>query len=139
MSAADSRGSMGRKPHYDVSKTDAQPSPKGMLKHEMSEDLPGGNVELKTPSGFLSGLKGILADHSANPSDSTLVGLKGPGSTTKTQSSRKGIEEGKPYPYPTGPDTTVASDSDNENFGAHSSNNIKNGKGPKQPKTHKWE
>ena len=125
MSAADSRGSMGRKPHYDVTKTDAQPSPKGTLKHEMSEDMPEGDVELKTPSGFLSGLRGVLSDRAANMSNSDYVGIKGPGSTAKTQSSRPGVEKGKPYPYPTGPNTTVSGNSHNDNYGAHSSNNIK--------------
>lgn len=127
------------KAHYDVTKTSSQKAAKSNLKHEMSEAAPSGDFAPKTPSGMLSGLRGVLADRASNKSDSRSVGASGPGSTAKTQSSRPGIDYGKPYPYPTGPDTTVSSDSDNENFGSQSSNNIKHGKGPKQPKTHKME
>ena len=125
------------KHHELVTKTKSQPSSKSKLKHEMSEAMPSGNVELKTPSGLLSGLRGVLADRPSNQANSRSVGSGGTG--YKTQSMEKGVEADKPYIYPTGPNTTVASDSDNENYGSKSSNNIKHGKGPKQPSTHKWE
>jgi len=123
--------------HKLVTKTKNQPSSKSKLKHEMSEAMPSGNVELKTPSGLLSGLRGVLADRPSNQPNSRSVGSGGTG--YKPQSMGKGVEEDKPYIYPTGPNTTVASDSDNENYGSKSSNNIKHGKGPKQLATHKWE
>lgn len=108
------------KAHATVTKTSSQPSSKSTLKHEMSEAMPSGNVELKTPSGFLSGLSGI--NQPSNKSDSRSVGA---GSGAKNQSSLKGLGGDNLYIYPTGPDTTVSSDSDNENFGSASANNIK--------------
>ena len=112
------------KANHTVTKTTSQPDPKGTLKHEMSEAMPGGSYEPKTPSGMLSGLKGVLADRPANQSNSKSVGQPGYGDLT--QSSRAGLNSDKAgYPYPTGSDTTVSSDSDNENYGSQSSNNIK--------------
>ena len=112
------------KQHYDVTSTTSQPHPKSTLKHEMSEAMPGGSYEPKTPSGMLSGLKGVLADRPANQSNSKSVGQPGYGDLT--QSSRAGLNSDKAgYPYPTGSDTTVSSDSYNENYGSQSSNNIK--------------
>ena len=112
------------KANHTVTKTTSQPDPKGTLKHEMSEAMPGGSYEPKTPSGMLSGLKGVLADRPANQSNSKSVGQPGYGDLT--QSSRAGLDSDKAgYPYPTGSDTTVSSDSDNENYGSQSSNNIK--------------
>ena len=107
-----------------VTETKNQPHPKSTLKREMSEAMPGGSYEPKTPSGMLSGLKGVLADRPANQSNSKSVGQPGYGDLT--QSSRAGLNSDKAgYPYPTGSDTTVSSDSDNENYGSQSSNNIK--------------
>jgi hypothetical protein len=112
-----------------VTETKNQPHPKSTLKHEMSEAMPGGSYEPKTPSGVLSGLKGVLADRPANQSNSKSIGQGGYGK--KVQSERTSVETGsEKYPYPTGSDTTVSSDSDNENYGSQSSNNIKK---------HKWE
>lgn len=126
------------KAHHDVTVTTSQPRAKSTLKHEMSEAMPGGSYEPKTPSGMLSGLRGVLADCAANKSDDKKVGQPGYGDLT--QSSKSGLNSGKAsYIYPTGSDTTVSSDSDNENFGSQSSNNIKHGKGPKQSSTHKYE
>ena len=126
------------KAHYDVTATKSQPHAKSNLKHEMSEAMPSGSYEPKTPSGMLSGLKGVLADRPANQSNSKSVGQPGYGDLT--QSSKPGLNSDKGnYPYPTGSGTTVSSDSNNENYGSQSSNNIKHGKGPKQPSTHKYE
>ena len=112
------------KQHYDVTSTTSQPHPKSTLKHEMSEAMPGGSYEPKTPSGMLSGLKGVLADRPANQSNSKSIGQGGYGK--KVQSERTSVETGsEKYLYPTGSDTTVSSDSDNENYGSQSSNNIK--------------
>ena len=44
------------KQHYDVTSTTSQPHPKSTLKHEMSEAMPSGSYEPKTPSGILCGL-----------------------------------------------------------------------------------
>ena len=129
------KSSMGRKPHYDVTATDAQPHSKSTLKHEMSEAMPGGDYAPKTPSGMFGGLRGTLADRPSNQSNSKAVGA---GANARNQSSQSGMGGGGKYIWPTGPDTTVSSDSDNENFGSMSTNNI-HGKGPKQPKTHKYE
>ena len=110
--------------HYDVTATKSQPHAKSLLKHEMSEAMPSGNYEPKTPSGLLSGLKGVLADRAANKPDDKKVGQPGYGDLT--QSSKSGLNSDNiSYPYPTGSDTTVSSDSDNENFGSQSANNIK--------------
>jgi len=126
------------KAHYDVTATKSQPRAKSNLKHEMSEAMPSGDYAPKTPSGMLSGLRGVLAEHAANSSSSKSIGQGGYGK--KVQSERTSAETGSEnYPYPTGPNTTVASDSDNENYGSQSSNNIRHGKGPKQPSTHKYE
>lgn len=126
------------KVHHEVTATKSQPRSKSTLKHEMSEAMPGGSYEPKTPSGMLSGLRGVLADCAANKSDDKKVGQPGYGDLT--QSSKSGLNSDKvSYIYPTGSNTTVSSDSDNENFGSQSSNNIKHGKGPKQPSTHKYE
>jgi hypothetical protein len=125
------------KQHYDVTKTSSQPGAKSSLKHEMSEAMPSGSYAPQTPSGMLSGLRGVLSDHAANQSDSKSIGKGGYGK--KVQSEQESVEATRNYPYPTGPDTTVSSDSDNENYGSQSSNNIKHGKGPKQPSTHKYE
>ena len=112
------------KAHHDVTVTTSQPRAKSTLKHEMSEAMPGGSYEPKTPSGMLSGLKGVLADRPANQSNSKSIGQGGYGK--KVQSERTSVETGsEKYPYPTGSDTTVSSDSDNENYGSQSSNNIK--------------
>ena len=126
------------KVHHEVTATKSQPRSKSTLKHEMSEAMPGGSYEPKTPSGMLSGLRGVLADCAANKSDDKKVGQPGYGDLT--QSSKSGLNSDKAsYIYPTGSNTTVSSDSDNENFGSQSSNNIKHGKGPKQPANHKYE
>jgi len=111
------------KQHYDVTKTSSKPGAKSSLKHEMSEAMPSGSYAPQTPSGMLSGLRGVLSDCAANRSDSKSIGKGGYGGAA--QSNRKGVEDMDNYPYPTGSDTTVSSDSDNENYGAHSSNNIK--------------
>ena len=112
------------KAHHTVTKTTSQPDPKGTPKHEMSEAMPGGSYAPQTPSGMLSGLRGVLADHAANSSSSKSIGQGGYGK--KVQSERTSVETGsEKYPYPTGSDTTVSSDSDNENYGSQSSNNIK--------------
>ena len=78
--------------HKLVTKTKNQPSSKSELKHEMSEAMPSGNVELKTPSGLLSGLRGVLADRPSNQSNSGPVKC----STARTEgkrssTSRKGL------------------------------------------------
>ena len=130
------KSSMGRKPHYDVTATDAQPHSKSTLKHEMSEAMPGGDYAPKTPSGMFGGLRGTLADRPSNQSDSKNMGRGNFGGAA--QSNRTGVDGAMNYPWPTGPSTTVSSDSDNENFGSMSTNNI-HGKGPKQLKTHKYE
>ena len=111
------------KANHTVTKTTSQPSSKSTLKHEMSEAMPSGSYAPQTPSGMLSGLSGVLSDCAANRSDSKSIGKGGYGK--KVQSEQESVEATKNYPYPTGPDTTVSSDSDNENYGAHSSNNIK--------------
>jgi hypothetical protein len=112
------------KAHHDVTVTTSQPRAKSTLKHEMSEAMPSGDYTPKTPSGMLSGLKGVLADRPANQSNSKSVGQPGYGDLT--QSSRAGLNPDKAgYPYPTGSDTTVSSDPYNENYGSQSSNNIK--------------
>ena len=123
--------------HELVTKTKNQPSSKSKLKHEMSEAMPSGNVELKTPSGLLSGLRGVLADRPSNQSNSRSVGSGSAG--TRTQSMRSGVDEGEKYLYPTSSNTTVSSDPDNENYGSMSTNNIRHGKGPKQSAAHKYE
>ena len=112
------------KAHHDVTVTTSQPRAKSTLKHEMSEAMPDGSYAPQTPSGMLSGLRGVLADHAANSSNSKSIGQGGYGK--KVQSERTSVETGsEKYPYPTGSDTTVSSDSDNENYGSQSSNNIK--------------
>jgi cobalamin biosynthesis protein CobT len=112
------------KANHTVTKTTSQPDPKGTLKHEMSEEMASGDYTPKTPSGMLSGLRGVLADHAANSSSSKSIGQGGYGK--KVQSEHTSVESGsEKYPWPTGSDTTVSSDSDNENYGSQSSNNIK--------------
>ena len=49
------------------------------------------STELQTPKNFLSGLSGVLSDCAANDSASGYVG-SGPGGTSKTQSSRPGVD-----------------------------------------------
>lgn len=123
--------------HKLVTKTKNQPSSKSKLKHEMSEAMPSGNVDLKTPSGLLSGLRGILADRPSNQSNSRSVGS---GSTGyKTQSMGKGVEEDEKYIYPTGPNTTVSGNSSNDNYGGWSTDNIKAAPGRSLAKMHKSE
>jgi hypothetical protein len=108
-----------------VTETKNQPHPKSTLKHEMSEAMPGGSYEPKTPSGMLSGLKGVLADRPANQSNSKSVGQPGYGDLTQSSKPGMGGSGSAEYIWPTGSDTTVSSDSDNENYGSQSSNNIK--------------
>lgn len=105
MSQADSRGSMGRKPHYDVTKTDAQKAGKGTEPHDKAGSSDAGDIELKTPSGFLSGLSGI--NKPSNSSSATNVGSGNYGD--HTQSSRPGIEGNAPK---------WSKNSSNKNFGA---------------------
>lgn len=94
------------KQHYDVTKTSSQKSAKGTLKHEMSEDMPSGDFSPKTPSGMLSGLRGVLADRASNMSNEKSVGSgSGP---VKAKSQNAGMGGGAPR---------WSNDSCNTNFG----------------------